>query len=85
MNAIRSYEPEYNVHSFLCDLPEIRAQTFTTCTVKYSFQNAGIWPVSFRAVKKKLKKYGKKSKKDTRLHVLEFRSASESDSESDSE
>jgi hypothetical protein len=40
------------------------------------FQNSGIWPVSFKAVKKKLKEYRKKSRKDTRLEILEYRSES---------
>jgi hypothetical protein len=42
------------------------------------FQNSGIWPVSFKAVKKKLKKYGKKSKKNTGLAFLKYRLKSES-------
>ena len=72
MNAIRSYEAEYNVQSFFRDLPKIRERTFTVRTIKHSFQNAGMWPVSFSAVKKKLKEYGKKKKKDTGLDFLEY-------------
>jgi hypothetical protein len=52
MNAIRSYEPEYNVQCFFRDLPEIREKTFTVRTIKHAFQNAGIWPVSFKAVRR---------------------------------
>jgi hypothetical protein len=85
MNAIRSYEAEYNVQSFFRDLPQLREKTFTKRTIKHSFQNAGIWPVSFKAVKKKLKEYGKKRKRDTGLEFLEYGSASDSDSEADSE
>jgi len=81
MNAIRSYEAEYNVQSFFRDLPKLREKTFTVRTIKHSFQNAGIWPVSFKAVKKKLKEYGKKKKKDTGLEHLEFGSESDSESE----
>src|SRR5271163_2108139 len=81
MNAIRSYEAEYNVQSFFRDLPKLREKTFTVRTIKHSFQNAGIWPVSFKAVKKKLKEYGKKKKRDTGLDHLEFRSESDSESE----
>jgi hypothetical protein len=81
MNAIRSYEAEYLVSSFLRDLPTIREKTFTVPTIKHAFQNSGIWPVSFKAVKRKLKEYGKKSKKDTGLHLLEFGSESESEAE----
>jgi len=85
MNAIRSYEAEYNVQSFFRDLPQLHEKTFTKRTIKHSFQNAGIWPVSFKAVKKKLKEYGKKRKRDTGLEFLEYGSASDSDSEADSE
>ncbi len=31
-----------------------------------------MWPVSFTAVRKKLKEYSKKKKRDTRLDVLEY-------------
>jgi hypothetical protein len=79
MNAIRSYEAEYLVSSFR-DLPSIRIKAFTVATIKHSFANSGIWPVSFKAVKRKLKEYGKKSRKDTGLDLLEFGSESESDS-----
>jgi hypothetical protein len=81
MNAIRSFEAEYLVSSFFRDLPTIRQKTFTVPTIKHAFANSGIWPVSFKAVKKKLKEYGKKSKKDTGLDFLEFGSESESESE----
>ena len=83
MNAIRSYEAEYLVSSFFRDLPGIREKTFTVPTIKHAFQNAGIWPVSFKAVKRKLKEYGKKSKKDIGLYLLEMGSESESESELD--
>jgi DDE superfamily endonuclease len=85
MNAIRSFEAEYNVQSFFRDLPEIRERTFTVRTIKHSFQNAGMWPVSFSAVQKKLKEYGKKKKKDTGLEFLEYGSESESEAEGESE
>ncbi len=83
MDAIRSFQPEYNLCSFLSDLPEIRAKTFTVSTIKHSFRNAGIWPVSFKAVKKKLKEYGKKRKKDTGLEMLEYGSNDGSSSDED--
>jgi hypothetical protein len=76
MNAIRSHEVE--VQSFFRDLPKIRERTFTVRTIKHSFQNAGMWPVRFSAVKKKLAEYGKKKKKDTGLEFLEYGSESES-------
>jgi hypothetical protein len=52
-------------------------------TIKHLFQNSGIWLVSFKAVKKKLKEYSKKSKKDTGLAFLEYGSESESESEAE--
>lgn len=76
MNAIRSHEAEYNVQSFFRGLPKIRERTFTTRTIKHSFQNAGMWPVSFKAVQKKLKEYEKK-KKDAGLEFLEYGPESE--------
>ena len=54
-------------------------------TIKHSFQNAGIWPLSFKAVKKKLKEYGKKRKRDTGLEFLEYGSESESEPEQEQE
>jgi hypothetical protein len=85
MNAIRSFEPEYNVQSFFRDLLKIREKTFTIRTIKHSFKDAGVWPLSFKAVKKKLKEYGKKKKRDTGLDFLEYGSELESESESEIE
>jgi hypothetical protein len=79
MNAIRSYEPEYNIQSFFRDLPYIRQRTFKEGTIRHAFRDAGMWPVSFKAVQKKLKEYGKKRKKDTGLEYLEFSSESEAE------
>jgi viroplasmin and RNaseH domain-containing protein len=76
------YKVEYNVQSFFRDLPKLREKTFTIRTIKHSFQNVGIWPVSFKAVKKKLKEYSKKKKRDTSLEHLEFGSESNSKSNS---
>jgi ubiquinone/menaquinone biosynthesis C-methylase UbiE len=85
MNTIRSYEPEYNVQCFFRDLPRIREKTFTVRTIKHAFQNARIWPVSFKAVQRKLKEYGKKQQKDTGLEFLEFSSSSNSDTKPNTE
>jgi hypothetical protein len=85
MNAIRSFKAEYNVQSFFRDLPQIRAYTFTVRTIKHSFKNAGVWPVSFKMVKKKLKEYRRKTRKDTGLDTLEYGSNTESNSEEDEE
>jgi hypothetical protein len=71
-NAIRSYEPEYNVQSFFRDLPSIREQTFTRSTIKHAFRDARIWPLSWKAVEKKIIEYGKKKKtKNLGVNLLE--------------
>ena len=72
INALRSFEAKYNITSFFRDLPALRDKTFTKKTIKHSFKNSGIWPVSFKKVKHKIKEYGKKSKKDTGLEFLEY-------------
>jgi hypothetical protein len=82
MNAIRSFEPEYNIQSFFRDLPNIRIRTFKESTIWHAFRDTGIWPVSIKAVQKKLKEYGKKQKKDTGLEYLEYGSESEAEAES---
>ncbi|KAG4427111.1 hypothetical protein IFR05_017406, partial [Cadophora sp. M221] len=62
MDAIRAFEPEYNLYCFFRDLPEIRRKTFTVRSIKHAFKHAGVWPVDFKQVEKKLKEYGKKTK-----------------------
>ena|SRR5947209_5719857 len=81
MNAICFFKTEYLISSFLRDLPIIREKTFTIGTIKHSFQNSSIWLVSFKAVKKKLKEYRKKSRNNTGLDSFEYRSESESEVE----
>ena len=53
-DVIRLYEPEYNVQSFFRDLSEVRRKTFTKKTIKHSFRDTGIWPISFKQVQRKL-------------------------------
>jgi len=73
------------VQYFFRDLPGIREKTFTVRTIKHAFQNAGIWPVSFKAVRRKLKEYSKKQRKDTGLEFLEFGSESDTEPDMDTE
>jgi hypothetical protein len=47
--------------SVLPDFLKIRERTFTVRTIKHSFQNAGVWPVSFKAVQKKLERRRKRT------------------------
>jgi hypothetical protein len=62
MNAIQCFTPEYNIQAFFRDLPFIRQQTFKASTIKHTFKDTGIWPVSFKAVQKKVIEYRKKEK-----------------------
>jgi hypothetical protein len=62
MNAIRAFVPEYNVRAFFRDLPFIRQQTFKPSTIKHAFRDAGMWPVDFKAVQRKIIEYRKKQK-----------------------
>jgi hypothetical protein len=62
MNTIQCFTPEYNIQAFFRDLPFIRQQTFKASTIKHAFKNTGMWPVSFKAVQKKVIKYKKKKK-----------------------
>ncbi|EKD16925.1 putative transposase [Drepanopeziza brunnea f. sp. 'multigermtubi' MB_m1] len=56
MDAIRGFEAEYTISSFMRDLLQIREQTFTTQNIKHAFRDAKI----------------KKSKKEAGLHILEY-------------
>ena len=69
--------------SFAISLEYERRRSQFVRLIKHAFQNAGIWPVSFKAVRRKLKEYGKKRRKDIGLEFLEF--VSESETESDAE
>ena len=60
INALQAFKPSYNIRAFFRDLPTIRNQTFKPCTIKHSFKDAGIWPVNFKAIQKKMAEYGKK-------------------------
>lgn len=86
IDAIRGFEPEYTLASFLQDLSKIRKETFTVVNVKHAFCDAGMWPMSFKRIKQKLKEYGKKGRKEIGLEYLEYGASfsfeySESDSE----
>jgi hypothetical protein len=66
MNALRCFTPEYNIRASFRDLPFIRSQMFKSPTIKHAFRDAGMWPVGFQAVQKKVIEYGKKQNKDRR-------------------
>ena len=84
-NSVRGFEAEYNLCSFFRDLPKLRIKTFTKRTIKHSFKNSGMWPLSFTQVKRKIKEYGKKNKKDLGLEFLEFAGDPDSEDSDDQE
>ena len=62
MNAIWSFQLEYNIRAFFRDRPFIREKTFLERTITYAFKDTGIWPVSFKAIKAKINEYEEKKK-----------------------
>ena len=58
-HALHSLDIEYTLCSFFRDLSSIREQTFQPYTIKNSFQESGMFPVSFKAGLKKMRHYNK--------------------------
>jgi hypothetical protein len=58
-SAVRNFDLEYTLRSFMRDLPKIREQTFKESTIIHAFIKAGIWPVSCSLAIAKLQKYSK--------------------------
>jgi hypothetical protein len=54
---MRNLDLDYNVASFMCDMREIRAETFKKGTIHSAFKKAGIWPISCKAAIEKMKIY----------------------------
>jgi len=63
-HALRSLDFEYTITSFFRDLNGIREQTFKEFTMKNAFRDSGMWPVSFKAAKKKMRQYSGKKKSE---------------------
>jgi len=61
-NALHSLEMECTISSFFCDLNSIRKQTLQPYTIKHSFNNSAMFPVSFKSVLKKMPYYNSKGK-----------------------
>jgi hypothetical protein len=55
--AIANLDFEYTIASFLRDLADVWAQTFTKGTIKDAFRKAGMWPPNIQAVKTAMQKY----------------------------
>lgn len=60
--ALRSLEFEYSVTSFFRDLSGIREKTMKESTIRNSFRESGIWPVSCKTALKKMRSYSKAQK-----------------------
>ena len=59
---MRNLDFEYIISSFFRDLNGIREQTFKEFIIKNAFCDLGMWPVSFKAAKKKMRQYSAKRK-----------------------
>ncbi len=57
--AIRSLDLQYDLSSFLRNLPTIRANTFKPQTIIHAFRKAGMWPVNSTVSLQKIQKYSK--------------------------
>ncbi|RPA95172.1 hypothetical protein L873DRAFT_1846183 [Choiromyces venosus 120613-1] len=51
---------EYSISSFFQDLSTIRTQTFQLYTIKNSFRESGMFPVSYKMALKKMRHYNKR-------------------------
>ena len=59
LKAIRDLDLDYNISSFIRDLPYIRKQTFKESTIVSAFQKAAMWPISCETAIAKLRVYSK--------------------------
>jgi len=58
-HALYSLDMEYTISSFFRDLSSIREQTFQPYTIKNSFLESGMFPVSYKKALKKMHYYNK--------------------------
>ena len=61
-NALANLSFEYDIRSFLRDLPMIREDTFKKRTIRHAFKKSGMWPVNTKQCLKNLKKFSPPSK-----------------------
>ena len=71
-NSLADLNFEYNIQSFLRDLPTIRANTFKKSTIRHAFKKSGIWPIDTKQCLKQLKIFNssRKSKDESMLPIL---------------
>ena len=56
-DALAGLSFEYDIRSFLRDLPTIRANTFKKRTIWHAFKKSGMWPISTKQCLKQLKTF----------------------------
>jgi hypothetical protein len=54
---MRNLDLDYNVASFMRNMYEIKAKPFKKGTIHSAFKKARLWPISYKAVIKKMKIY----------------------------
>jgi len=60
-DALHSLDIEYTISSFFRDLGSICEQTFQPFTIKNSFRESEMYPVSFKQALKKMRNYNKRA------------------------
>jgi DDE superfamily endonuclease len=68
-HALRNLDFEYTITSFFRDLSNIQEQTFKEYTIKNVFSNSGMWPISFKVARKKMREYSSKKRKVSEVEL----------------
>src|SRR5204862_8296991 len=67
-NSLADLNFEYNIRSFIHDLPTIRENTFKKRTIRHAFRKSGMWPIDTQQCIKQLKIFNsRKSKIKTKI------------------
>ena len=61
-NAMYSFQPSYDLYSFLRDLNSIREARFTHDTITSAWRKSGLWPVNKTKVLERIKQWQRPSK-----------------------
>ena len=61
-DALTELSFQYNIRSFLHNLPTIRANTFKKTTIRHAFRKSGMWPIDTKQYLKQLKTYNSSRK-----------------------
>jgi hypothetical protein len=68
-HALHSLDFEYTITSFFRDLSTIREKTMKPYTIRNSFRDSGMWPISCKTAVKKMRQYSKKKTPDSTNNV----------------